>query len=280
MKKLFLINVLIAAAIILASCGGNKSSKESASENEVGNESLSLVLEKTATDEPTDELPDENEDHADYQTEENDPTIYAPLIKAIETNDESAFDELITKISNINSLIPENENESDNFYSLLGFACKYKCCHLAEKLIRLNADVETGASDEYLVFDALSVAVESQDLCLVKLLLDNGANPNRMNSEEGFTVLSLSCRLNNYDIAKLLIESGAEVDGAGDTGFDYIHYPLLHAVESNNIKLVQLLIDNNCTVDVKDKQDETPFTIAERNNNQQMIDLLRQAMNR
>jgi len=214
-----------------------------------------------------------------YQTEENDKNqdIYALLIKAIETDDQSAFDDLIKQIPNIDSLI--QVNETDNFYSLLGFACKYKRCHLAEKLIHLKADSEIGESNEYLVFDALSVAVESQNLCLVKLLLNNGADPNRWNSEEGFTVLSLSCRLNNYDISKLLIESGAKVDGVGDTGFDYIHYPLLYAVKSNNIKLVQLLIDNNCTIDVRDKQDETPFTIAERNENQQMIDLLLKKIN-
>ena len=198
--------------------------------------------------------------------------VYAQLIKAIETDDKNSFDELSNQISHIDTLI--QVNETDNFYSLLGYACKYNRYHLAEKLINLGADLEIGESDEYLVFDALSVAVKSQDLCLVQLLLNSGTNPNRMNSEEGFTVLSLSCQLGNYDISKLLIEHGANVDGIGDTGFDYIHYPLLHAVESNNIELVQLLIDNNCKIDVRDKQGETPFTIAERNKNQQMTDLL------
>ena len=198
--------------------------------------------------------------------------IYTQLIKAIETDDKSAFDKLINQIPNIDSLI--QVNEVDNFYSLLGYACKYKRCHLAEKLINLKADIEIGEANEYLMFDALSVAVQSQDLCLVKLLLNNGADPNRRNSEEGFTVLSLSCRLNNYDISKLLIESGAKVDGVGDTGFDYVHYPLLHAVESNNIKLVQLLIDNNCKIDIINEQNETPFTLAEHNENQQILDLL------
>jgi ankyrin repeat protein len=199
--------------------------------------------------------------------------IYAQLIKAIETDDQSVFDELINQVTDIDSLIQVNETDYYS-YSLLGYACKYKRCWLAEKLINLKADINVGNSDEYLVFDALSVAVESEDLCLVKLLLKNGADPNRLNSEDGFTVLSLSCKLNNYDIAKLLIENSANVDGAGDTGFDYIHYPLLHAVETNNIKLVQLLIDNGCKIDVRDKQGETPFTIAERNENQQMSDLL------
>ena len=57
--------------------------------------------------------------------------IYTQLVKAIETDDKSAFDELINQIPNIDSLI--QVNEVDNFYSLLGYACKYKRCHLAEK---------------------------------------------------------------------------------------------------------------------------------------------------
>ncbi|MCL2097390.1 MAG: ankyrin repeat domain-containing protein [Bacteroidales bacterium] len=205
--------------------------------------------------------------------------IYTQIIQAIETGNQNSFDELINKIPNIDSLIlviqdPEY-NEFAQYQSLLGYACKYKRCNLAKKLINCGADIEIGEADDWLVYDALSVAVQSEDLCLVKLLLDNGANPNRMNSEEGFTVLSLSCRLNNYDITKLLIEKGAKVDGLGyTTGTDYVHYPLLYAVESNNIKLVQLLINNNCKIGIRDRQDETPFTIAERNENQQMTDLL------
>ncbi|MDR1761754.1 MAG: ankyrin repeat domain-containing protein [Bacteroidales bacterium] len=202
--------------------------------------------------------------------------VYSQLIEAIKTNDQSSFDTLIKQIPVIDSLVQINENE--NYYSLLGYACKYRCYDFAQKLINLKADVEIGKADDYLVFDALSVAVQSEDLHLVKLLLDNGANPNRMNSEEGFTVLSLSCILNNYDITKLLIEKGAKVDGLGYTeGTDYVHYPLLDAVESNNIKLVQLLIDNNCKIDIQDKQGNTPFSIAKHNNNQQIYDLLLEA---
>ena len=212
-----------------------------------------------------------------YQTEFTEKTdensdVYAQLIETIKTDDQKSFDELIEQIPDMDSLVQINGNEYE-FYSLLGYACKHKRFDLAKKLINLGADIEIGASDDYLVYDALLVAVQSQDLRLVKLLLDNGANPNRRNSEEGFTVL-LSDYI-NYDIAKLLIEKGAKVDGLGYTeGTDYLHYPLLHAVESNNIKLVQLLIDNNCKIDIIDKQGETPFTIAKRNENQQMHDLL------
>jgi FOG: Ankyrin repeat len=260
MKKLIIILGIL--AFIASSCGQPNTKKNVEEQTTEISEVEPQLIEATETvvEEETTEIPD----------------VYPQLIKAIETDDKSAFDKLINHIPNIDSLIKKNRNDN-YFYTLLGFACKYKRCHFAEQLINLNADIETGESDEYSICDALSIAVASQDMCLVKLLLNNGANPNRWNSETGCTVLSISCRLNNYDISKLLIESGAKVDGVGDTGFGYINYPLLHAIGSNNIKLVQLLIDNNCTIDINDNQGDTPFTIAERNENQEILDLLKKA---
>jgi ankyrin repeat protein len=213
------------------------------------------------------------------QSEEN-SEIYAQLLAAIEANDQNSFDKLIKQVPNIDFLI--QVDDEGNCYSLLGYACQYQHCDIAKKIINLKANIEIGQSNEfnaYIPADALSIAVQTGDLCSVKLLLDNGANPNRMLNEEGQTVLSSVSYLEDldmaYNIAKLLIEKGAKVDGLGHTeGTDYVYYPLLRAVENNNIKLVQLLIDHHCNIDVQDMQGETPFTIAKRNENQQIQDLL------
>ena len=199
--------------------------------------------------------------------------LHEALIQAIQTDDQPTFDRLISQVPDIDVMIPFEDEYVE--YSLLGFASKFKRCAMAEKIINHYADITIGQGDEYNIHDALYVAVESKDLCIVQLLLNKGANPNRMQTESGLTVLSMSCRDGgNYDIAKLLIENGAEVNGLGDTGFDFIIYPLLEAVESNNIALVQLLIDNNCTVDICDTEGRTPFSVAAQNNNPQMLELL------
>jgi hypothetical protein len=111
----------------------------------------------------------------------------------------------------------------------------------------------------------------------VKLLLSKGANPNHAQNEWGANVLSLSCRNNNYDIAKQLIEAGAKADGIGGLASgEYPDYPVIGAVRNNNIALVQLLIDNNCTIshDIVDGQGSI-FDIAAENNFMEMMDLLR-----
>ncbi|MDR2586574.1 MAG: ankyrin repeat domain-containing protein [Prevotellaceae bacterium] len=207
------------------------------------------------------------------KTSELEFELYAKLIEAIQTDDSSTFDKLITQLSDINLLIPLDEDEE---YSLLGYACKYKRCLMAEKIIQQNADIDIGHSDGYTIQDALYVAVMSEDVCLVKLLLNNGADPNRFNSEYGLTVLSICCANGFYDIAKLLIESGANVDGVGDTGFEYIVYPLMLAVGNDNMEMVKMLMENNCTINIKDKQDETPFTVARNREDIEMLALLQE----
>jgi ankyrin repeat protein len=127
------------------------------------------------------------------------------------------------------------------------------------------------------VNDALWVAVESEDAASVKRLLSKGADPNNVFTEWGATVLSLSCSRGNYDIAKLLIEAGAKADGADDMGFyEYSDYPVISAVSNDNIALVQLLIDNNCTISHHIVSGRgSIFEIAEENNNMEMLELLR-----
>ena len=96
-----------------------------------------------------------------------------------------------------------------------------------------------------------------------------------MNSENGLTILSVCCRHGgNYNIAKLLFEYGANVDRLNNTETDYIIYPLIEAVQNDNIQLVQLLIDNNCNLDIRDNEGNTPLSIAKQNNNPQLLELL------
>ena len=251
--------LLIMVLTVTVSCGQQKSG-ETRSQNVAG-ENAAQVPNVTA--EPVDPPLDGQ-------------ALHEALTKAIRTDDRATFDRLLSQVADIDAMIPlEEPGDDDREYSLLGFACKFKRCAMAEKIVNSNADLTLGQCDEYLCNDALYVAVENEDLCIVQLLLNKGANPNQSQTESGLTVLTVSCSNGgNYDIAKLLIENGAKVDGLGDMGFDYSIYPLMEAVQSNNIALVKLLIDNNCTVDISDMEGATPLSVAAQNNNPQMLELL------
>ena len=263
--------ILLIMAIMAVSCGQQKSG-ETKSQN-VAVENAAQVPNVTAERQQQQETP------AVSPLESQ--ALHEALIKAIRTDDHTAFDRLLSQVADIDMMIPFEEPDYDEKeFSLLGFACKFKRCAMAEKIINRNADLSLGQCDGYICNDALYVAVESKDLCIVQLLLKKDANPNQSQTESGLTVLSVCCRDGgNYDIAKLLIENGAEVNGLGDMGADYIVYPLLEAVQSNNIALVQLLIENNCTVDIVDNEGRTPFSIAAEINNPQMMELLQKHVN-
>jgi len=208
-----------------------------------------------------------------YAQAANTDAIYKQLLKAIDTNDSRTFDKYISQIPDIDTFL-EVDNEY-NGYTLLGYACKLDRVNFAEKLINRDADMYSAETDEFLVYNALFVAVHSEALSVVSLLLRKGADPNSMNTEERLSHLSIACRSGNYDIAKLLIENGALVDGLGENEWtDYSFYPLIDAVASENIRLVQLLLDNGATVNVKDREGFTPLSLAEQSGNVEISNLL------
>jgi len=207
--------------------------------------------------------------------------IYQQLIKAIEANDNRTFDKLISQIPDVNAFI-EIENENNGF-TLLGYACRENKISMVEKLLNRGADVEKAETDEFYEFGALFVAVRGEAVELVRLLLNKGADPNRYLNEERLSFLSIACRQSNYEIARLLIENGALVDGLGDNEWtDYAFCPLVDAVGSGSIQLVQLLLDNGANVDGASREGGTRYTpldIAKRDDKQEMLKLLLERQN-
>ena len=79
----------------------------------------------------------------------------------------------------------------------------------------------------------LQVAVQSQNIDLAKLLIDAGADVNV--TMDAVSVLHLALRLGSRKLVKLLIDAGADVNAKMDNGI----YPLHLAVASQNIGLTK-----------------------------------------
>jgi len=206
--------------------------------------------------------------------------LYNQLLEAITTNNTATFDNLITKVPDIDHFFFDDEDDyRDDIFSLLGYACKTNKPIFAEKLINLGADINSGCESEPYVHDNLYIAVGSDALEIVRMLLEKGVDPNSYNDENRFTLLCDACANNNFEMAKLLIEHGARVDGEGDNeATDYAHAPLVYAVQSENIKLVQLLLDNGASLDVANREGGTRYTplgVAEQNKSWDIYNLLR-----
>ena len=94
-----------------------------------------------------------------------------------------------------------------------------------------------------------------KDFEIIKLLLENNSN---FDNSNGNTWSCLMCTVNNsnYDIAKLLIEKGADVNFINYNGDNILN--LLCSNRKDN-KIIELLIENGADVNSKNKFGGTPL---------------------
>lgn len=143
---------------------------------------------------------------------------------------------------------------------------------MIEYLLKHGADVN--AREHYFDGDSpLMLAVGKNNLDLVKLLVEHGANPNikyidEVGDTEGYTPFLLAIQNNNFDMVKLLVEHGANVNSEADCG----DTPLSLAVERNNFEMVKYLVEHGANVNRKDKEcadlgdgSDTPLLLAVKN---------------
>lgn len=141
------------------------------------------------------------------------------------------------------------------------------------EIIRKNSDMKKITKlvsklvylDQYnnYAINILMMASNMGNLDLVKLLIDNGSNPNFKN-KLGATPLILACESNNHeniDVLKLLIDNGADInsqDHVGDTG-------LMHASFYYKVFYVQYLINRGANVNIKNNIGDTALSFVAKN---------------
>lgn len=200
------------------------------------------------------------------------------LTKAIEENNIVDFNKYIDEIKDINEWF-KVDNEF-GYYTLIGYASRHNRCSIVDKLISKGADIETAYYYDGSIckYDALYVAIDYESVCTTELLLTNGANPNRLYSEQGLYSLAISCKIGNYEISKMLLEYGANVDGFSNKDGDNLYSVIFEAVYNGNSDFVKLLIDYGCDLYISNKYNQTPLEIAQLNNNTEIENLILTAL--
>jgi len=96
-------------------------------------------------------------------------------------------------------------------------------------------------------------------------------NPKVINevSEEGYTLLILAVYNNNVEVAKFLIEKGADVNGNSKMGT-----PLMAAVVKNNQQCAEILLKNKADVSISDVNGSTALHYAVMFKHEMLIKLL------
>jgi ankyrin repeat protein len=115
-------------------------------------------------------------------------------------------------------------------------------------------------------YTLLRFAVMRDARLFTEALLKHGVNPN--NASPHTTALHVAAHFGRYEIARILIEHGANVDGVdanGDT-------PLTTAVERNRREIAQLLIESGADLKKPNKFGETPLAFAARTNARAVVE--------
>jgi uncharacterized protein len=126
-------------------------------------------------------------------------------------------------------------SHSRDGWTPLHLAAQFGHRQVAEALLAHGADVRARASNG-LGTTPLLWAVMGQDLALVTLLLDHGADVNETNAA-GSTPLHKAAVLGNATLVRLLLARGANVNARNSGG----QTPLTHALFKGHDEVVALL---------------------------------------
>ena len=115
----------------------------------------------------------------------------------------------------------------------------------------------------------LSLAVGYRHIEIVKLLLENGADPNIPDSKRR-ALLYQTVQYGFKEIAELLLTYGANPNAKGGSGFTPLHW----AVQKNNPEMVDLLLNHGANINEKGISGETPLSFALTYRDIEIINLL------
>ena len=100
-------------------------------------------------------------------------------------------------------------------------------------------------------------ACENGHVDVARLLLDNGAEVNRA-KKDGATPLYIACEKGHVDAARLLLDKGADMNRAKENGVT----PLFIACFNNHVDVARLLLEQGADVDRAKEDGATPLYVA------------------
>lgn len=165
--------------------------------------------------------------------------------------------------------------EKDGYsYTEIGKACFDGDYAKVKKLLKQGVNPLEAATEGTLWFDLIYIAIAQDNYeMLEKLILKQKQVFNKIYNEEFLTPISMAVFVEDkklsYKMVKLLLDNGANPDGIDDKNEDdcywkreditellssIVYHPLIAAVLANNYKVAQLLVDRGSDIQNKNLQ--------------------------
>ena len=138
------------------------------------------------------------------------------MMDAFEVNDLDKFKSLVSKVKNINAV-------DEDLMTILSRLC-----------FKASADYSFDLTGERYTFDKTAIETKS----FIEQLLGLGAKINVLDARDR-SPLSNAAHEGNYDLVKLLVELGADVNFCSDNGWG----PIFHAISCDQVEIFKYLLN-------------------------------------
>ena len=199
-----------------------------------------------------------------------------PLTAAAEQNNTSAIKELLNKGAKIDETNSGKWSATPLYWSF--FYCKFEA---AELLLKKGANVNLADSFGLAPLQ-VAVCCKDLDVSLIEHLIEKGADINYNTPSnalakpfEGWTSLHYAISCGADDVARLLIEKGANVNAIADDGTT----PLILAAKNDSVFMAKLLLEKGADVNWRDMKKKSAMSFAKGlfSKKKKMIELLESA---
>lgn len=155
---------------------------------------------------------------------------------------------------------------NEDGYDALMEATKNNDIYTVSYLLSKGASPINGLDE----WNALFMAAHLGYTRIVNKFIQNGVDVNFKSAEHGYSPLFLAAIAGNYEIALLLLKSGADPNVALHEGIT----PLMALGISGDMKMLRILMDHKADIWAYDKDEENLYKIAKSSSNTRITELI------
>ncbi|KAF5306570.1 hypothetical protein FQR65_LT07297 [Abscondita terminalis] len=183
---------------------------------------------------------------ADVNSQRNDGETALHLSLKHRNFDISRF--LIGESADVNLM---NDLDMSSFF----YACKFAKADIVEKMLPMVEDVNLQINQ--IGTTALYAALENESFDVAHLVIDAGADVNLTN-DVGMTAFIYACKIGNIELVKKMRPLVANIDLQNNHGETALHV----SVANNHLDVARFLVDEGADVNATDENVVTPYYLA------------------